>query len=229
MDEQTVAYPFEKYYPVLKKSGVFRDVPPRKYQHVLTCLHARTAHYDRGMRITECGEQNGKAGVMLDGVIEEFIYDENGDQVNICRLRQGQVFGSELAAAGMASSPVCLEASSDCTVLLLDFGALTSANTIGCPCRMQVSANLMQDMAHQMLFFYTKVRILAQKRVRDRLRIYLQTLVPDDKGCYHLPYNRTELAEFLCVDRSALSRELCRMRDEGLLLFSGSKIKLLSE
>ena len=80
-----------------------------------------------------------------------------------------------------------------------------------------------------LLFFNTKVRILAQKRLRDRLKIYLQTLTPDNKGCYHLLYSRTELADFLCVDRSALSRELCRMRDEKLLEFSGAKIKILDD
>lgn len=50
----------------------------------------------------------------------------------------------------------------------------------------------------------------------------------DEKGCYSLPYTRTELADFLCVDRSALSRELCRMRDERILDFSGAKIHLLN-
>ena len=87
---------------------------------------------------------------------------------------------------------------------------------------------LVTVMAQQLLFFNTKVRILAQKRLRDRLKIYLQTLTPDEKGCYSLPYTRTELADFLCVDRSALSRELCRMRDERILDFSGAKIHLLN-
>lgn len=95
----------------------------------------------------------------------------------------------------------------------------------------QVAAMLSMDISalapELLVFFNTKVRILAQKRLRDRLKIYLQTLTPDSKGCYHLLYSRTELADFLCVDRSALSRELCRMRDEKLLEFSGARIKIL--
>ena len=91
-------------------------------------------------------------------------------------------FGAELACTGWSTSPVCLRADSDCTVLRLDFSALMSQQTMTCPCRMQVTANLMQDMAQQLLFFNTKVRILAQKRLRDRLKIYLQTLTPDEKG-----------------------------------------------
>lgn len=218
---------FEQYYSILQKCGVFHGIQPLRYQDVLQCLNARVMCCSRGSHVAECGEKSDKTGVMLDGTMEEFFYDENGNQVNLCRLQQGQVFGAELAATGWTTSPVCLEACSDCTVLLLDFDVLLSHRTAGCPCRMQVSANLLQNMAQQLLFFNTKVRILAQKRLRDRLRIYLQTLTPDANGCYYLPYNRTELADFLCVDRSALSRELCRMRDEGLIDFSGSVIRCL--
>ena len=219
----------EQYYPILQKCGMFNGIQPRRYKEALDCLNARAVSYPRSAHIVELGEQSHNTGVVLDGTMEEFLYDENGNQVSICRFGQGDVFGAELACTGWTTSPVCLRASSDCTVMLLDFSALMSQQTMTCPCRMQVTANLMQHMARQLLFFNTKVRILAQKRLRDRLKIYLQTLTPDAKGCYTLPYNRTELADFLCVDRSALSRELCRMRDEGLLAFSGAKLKVLGE
>ena len=206
---------------------MFNGIQPRKYKEVLTCLNASVRQYPRNAHIVELGAQSRNTGVVLEGTMEEFLYDENGNQVSICRFGTGQVFGAELACTGWTTSPVCLRAGTDCTVMLLDFSALLSQQTLTCPCRMQVTANLMQDMAQQLLFFNTKVRILAQKRLRDRLKIYLQTLTPDKNGCYTLPYSRTELADFLCVDRSALSRELCRMRDEGILDFSGSKLRLL--
>ena len=223
-----VSLKMEEYYPILQKCGMFSGIQPRRYQEVLRCLNAHVSTYPRSACLLELGERSHNTGVVLDGTMEEFLYDENGNQVNICRLCSGQIFGAELACTGWETSPVCLQASTDCTVMLLDFSALLSPSTMTCPCRMQVTANMMRNMAQQLLFFNTKVRILAQKRLRDRLKIYLQTLTPDKKGCYDLPYNRTELADFLCVDRSALSRELCRMRDEGLLQFSGSKIQLLS-
>ena len=112
--------------------------------------------------------------------------------------------------------------------MLLDFSALMSQKTLSCPCRMQVTANLMQDMAQQLLFFNTKVRILAQKRLRDRLKIYLQTLTPDEKGCYSLPYTRTELADFLCVERAAMSAELSKLQKEGLLITKRNHFELLT-
>ena len=219
----------EEYYPILEQCGMFENISPRKYAEVLRCLNARAQNYPKGAHIAELGQQAKNTGVLLNGTLEEFLYDENGNQVNLHHIGPGEIFGAELACMGGAASPVCLRATSDCTVLLLNFGNLLSEQTMACPCRLQVTGNLMQSFAKQVLFFNTKVRILAQKRLRDRLKIYLQTLTPTAEGVYTLPYSRTELAEFLCVDRSALSRELCRMRDEGMLEFNGAKIKVLDE
>ena len=215
------------YYPTLEQCGMMRGIAPQRYGTVLYCLQARTLDYPRGVHVAEVGEATKCAGVLLRGSIEEFLYDENGNQITVAHIHEGQIFGAELACSGGMTSLVCLRTVSDCTVMLLNFGMLLSESSMGCPCRMQVTANLMQEFARQVLAFNTKVRILGQKRLRDRLKIYLQTLTPNADGVYALPYSRAALADFLCVDRSALSRELCRMRDEGILSFSGNKIRVL--
>ena len=215
------------YYPTLEQCGMMRGIAPQRYGTVLYCLQARTLDYPRGVHVAEVGEATKCAGVLLRGSIEEFLYDENGNQITVAHIHEGQIFGAELACSGGMTSPVCLRTVSDCTVMLLNFGMLLSESSMGCPCRMQVTANLMQEFARQVLAFNTKVRILGQKRLRDRLKIYLQTLTPNADGVYALPYSRAALADFLCVDRSALSRELCRLRDEGILSFSGNKIRSL--
>ena len=217
----------KEYYPILEQCGMMRGIAPQCYGTVLFCLQARTIDYQRGVHVAEVGEATRCAGVLLRGGIEEFLYDENGNQITVAHIHEGQIFGAELACSGGVTSPVCLRTASACTVMLLNFGVLLSESSLGCPCRMQVTANLMRDFARQVLAFNTKVRILGQKRLRDRLKIYLQTLTPNADGVYTLPYSRAALADFLCVDRSALSRELCRMRDEGILSFSGSKICML--
>jgi len=92
---------------------------------------------------------------------------------------------------------------------------------------MQVSANLMKKFARQVNFLSTRIRILSQKKLRNRLKIYLQTQDISPAGEIILAVNREKMAEILGVDRSALSRELCRMRDEGILTVSRNKITLL--
>ena len=207
---------------------MFHGIQPRRYRDVLDCLHASVHQYPRNTHLVELGEQSHNTGILLDGTVEEFLYDENGNQVSICRLASGQIFWGRTGLYRLEYQPVCLRADSDCTVLRLDFSALMSQQTMTVPAG---CSDRQSDAGHG-----TAASVLqykgahpCQKRLRDRLKIYLQTLTPDNKGCYHLLYSRTELADFLCVDRSALSRELCRMRDEKLLEFSGAKIKILDD
>lgn len=217
-----------EYIKLLQRSGIFQEIPERKYSCVLECLHGVQKSYPAGTLLTDVRGEEKRAGVVLDGTVEEFLCDENGTQNTIRRIGRGAVFGAE-TALDETDCTAALRAATDCSVMLLDFGKLLSQETLSCPYRMQVTSNLMREFAHEMLAFNTKIKILSQKRLRDRLRIFLQTLSPEKDGCYHLRCSRSELAEFLCVDRSALSRELCRMRDEGILEFSGSRIRILED
>ena len=112
---------------------MFNGIQPRKYREVLSCLNATVREYPRGAHIVELGEQSHNTGVLLDGTIEEFLYDENGNQISICRFCPGEVFGAELACTGWTTSPVCLRASSDCTVMLLVVSAVMSQEGLAWP------------------------------------------------------------------------------------------------
>ncbi len=165
--------------------------------------------------------------MLLDGSLEEFIYDENVNPVSISHLESGSIFGAELTCGNTLASQYYLNASVDSKVLLLDFQILLNTSTFSCPNRMQVTANLLQEFANQITFFNTKVRILSQKKLRNKIKVYLQTQEISEDGTIQIPFSRNKMAEFLYVDRSALSRELCRMRDSGILAFSGSKITII--
>lgn len=217
----------ETYNAHLKKSCLFRGIPEDKYHNVLSCLQANISEYKTGTSLVNAGDCDFRAGILLEGRLEEFIYDENANPAAIRHLQSGDVFGAELACGDSLASQFYLDATVDSKVLLLDFKTLLSESTLSCPYRMQITANLLQEMANQIAFFNTKVRILSQKKLRDKIKVYLQTQKISDEGVIHLPYNRTKLAEFLYVDRSALSRELCRMQAEGVLSFSGPYITLL--
>ncbi|MCD7954741.1 MAG: Crp/Fnr family transcriptional regulator [Lachnospiraceae bacterium] len=217
----------EKYRNILRDSGVFEDVAEDKYQNVLYCLHAKTVSFQQGEVLQTQGELTKRAGIVLAGQMEEYLYDEDGNQLTIERLGSGNIFGVEILCAAQLPSQIYLCASSDCEALLLDFGMLLSEKTLGCIYRMQVSANLMKKFARQVNFLSTRIRILSQKKLRNRLKIYLQTQDISPDGEIILAVNREKMAEILGVDRSALSRELCRMREEGILTVSRNKITLL--
>ena len=94
---------------------------------------------------------------------------------------------------------------------------------------MQVTANLLREMGQGDLVRIQKMRILAQNRLRNKLKLYLQSLTIGPEGDLCLNMGRSELAEYLCVDRSALSRELSRMQKEGILTVQGQHVHMLDK
>ena len=93
--------------------------------------------------------------------------------------------------------------------------------------QLNLTTNMLKILASQNVFSNLKLRIANQKSLRDRILIYLHSLAPDSEGYLHVPFTQTALAEFLGVNRSALSRELGRMQDENLIEVNDKKMKLL--
>ena len=189
------------YQDVLEHSSIFRQLPKDKYPNVLRCLNARVVDYPQDASIAALGDSSGCSGILLTGMLEEYLVDENGNQIIINHLRSGDVFGAESVCAGQVASHVYIHTVEKSKILMLDFAALLSEKTFSCSCRMQVTTNLMQEFARQVMFFNSKIRILSQKKLRDKLKIYLQTLEIAPDGTVCLPYTRRELSEYLYADR----------------------------
>ena len=110
-----------------------------------------------------------------------------------------------------------------------DFSALLSEKTLTCPYRLQITANLLQEFAKQVTFLTTRIHILSQKRLRDKLKLYLGSLNRSEDGYAHIPLSRSALSEFLYADRSAVSRELSRMKAEGMIELCRNNVRIIEE
>lgn len=214
-------------YPVMHKCRYFDGIPEEKYPNVLHCLRACRKSYQKDETVLGIGAQTQQAGVVLSGTLELVFYDENGNQINVNHISSGEVFGAELACSNRTKSPVHLRTVTGCEILFLDFNALLNPDAPPCPFRMRVAVNLLRDFAQQSLFLNQRLRIIGQKRLRDKIKVYLQTLELDENSCVELPFSRNEMADFLYADRSALSRELSRMQKEGILSFHGQHFCIL--
>lgn len=203
-------------------------VPENKYENVLACLGAKRRIFSSGESVVNVGS-NCLSGIILSGAAEVVFYDEIGNQINIDHLYSGQIFGLGVILAGRNNCPVQIRALSECEILFLDFSRLLDPCSCTCQYRMQITANLLQTFAEINLFLNLKLRISCQKHLRDKIKIYLQHQRFSEAGEIQLPFSRQQLADFLYADRSALSRELGRLRNEGILTFSGRKIILLDK
>lgn len=212
---------------VMCRCHLFDGIPEDKYKNVLNCLNAQLKTYAKDAVILHIGEQQGRPGVVVSGTLRLALYSEDGNLLTIDRLSAGQIFGETLACANKQESPVQIDALSDAEVLYLSFDPLLLEQGASCPHKMQVTANLLREMGQGDLVRIQKMRILAQNRLRNKL--YLQSLAIGPEGDLCLNMGRSELAEYLCVDRSALSRELSRMQKEGILTVQGQHVHMLDK
>lgn len=187
-------------------------------------LGARKRHFPKGSLLQRIGEPFSHCGIVLSGEVECSFHNEGFGQVGVNRFTAGETYGASLACAEVDTSPMQIAAFSDADVLQLDFSSLglSSNETI----ELRLALNMVRVLSKQNMHLNRKVRIFGQSSMRDRIAVFLSECETDDQGFAIVPYSQTGLARFLGVNRSALSREMRRMRDEGILVTDGSRMRL---
>lgn len=219
---------FKQYEEILRTSSLFRSIPESSYKDLLEFLNAKIKFFKKDEFVLHLEDSVLYSGIVLDGILESSFLSEHFNKININHITKGCLFGESLACLKAKNSPIQLRALTDCCILFLDFSKLFGDNSVNSKYHHQLTINLIQDLSSQNLFLNLKVRILSQKGLRDRLHIYFSSLKPDENGYFNIPFSKTAFAEFLGVNRSALSRELSKMQSENLIEVEGKSIKLIS-
>ncbi len=218
---------YHEFLPVISKTKLLNHIPVDRYDEVFQFLHATIRHYEKNEFIQRLGDPLLYSGIVLDGTIEGSFINENYSKINMNHFATGRSFGEALACVQTPHSPIQLKALTDCTVMFLDLKQILSEHECACAYQQTLSINLLNILASQNVFSNLKLRIANQKAIRDRVFIYLHSLAPDANGYIHIPFTQTAFAEFLGVNRSALSRELGRLQNEELLKIDENGFKLL--
>lgn len=211
---------------LLAEGPLFAGVDSRLIPAVVERLGGTIRSYVGGDLLVRLGDAQVRTGVVLSGEVRIGFYDEEGNVSTIAHLGTGGTFGESISLADVASV-VQVEAMGACRVLWIDLVRAIAADDGACSL---VTANTLRLIAHKNVRLNMKMQLLAQKHLRDRIKLYLLSrrdgTAPVASGT---SLTRSELAHYLNADRSALSRELGRLRDEGLIALEGSRIIVLDE
>ncbi|MDO4621015.1 MAG: Crp/Fnr family transcriptional regulator [Lachnospiraceae bacterium] len=218
---------YQEFLPILAEVRLFEGIPAEHYDHIFEYLGIYVLFYEKEEFIQRLGEPMLCSGVVLEGTVEGSFISENYNKINMNYFTPGNSFGEALACVSTSYSPIQLKALTDCTVMFINLKQILSDAPCNCRYQQRLSTNLIRILASQNVFSNLKLRIANQKALRDRIMMYLYSLAPDREGFVHIPFTQTALAEFLGVNRSALSRELGRMQNEGLLQVNGKSMKLM--
>lgn len=218
----------QEYLYSIRKCYLFDGIKDEQLTEAIKLLNGRIRKVEKDDFIVQLGGVLRNAGLLLKGKIESSFQNENYDQITMHTFGGGYLFGEAIVINSAKNSPVQVRAVEDSIVLFIDLSAIYQSE-IASTLRMILAENLIKSLARKNLILNQKVRILSQKSLRDRILIYLGTLPKDKNGFVKIPFTQTALAEYLGVNRSALSRELGRMQNEGLLIVDKEKMKRIKK
>ena len=197
---------------------LFRGVPAEELPALLARASARTCAFQKGELLLRRGDVTRRLGLVLEGSVHIIREDFWGNRSIVGLAGPGEVFAESYALAGEPLE-VSVLAAAPGAALFLEADGLTDA---------RLTANLLHLLARKNLMLTRKMRHMARRTTRDKLLSYLsaQALAAGSSE-FDIPMDRQQLADYLAVDRSAMSAALGKLRDEGVLTFRKNHFRLL--
>jgi len=215
-------------YKILMLSPLFHGINEEDMDVMLNCLGAAERKYRKNDVIILAGTKVTSVGLMTEGNAQITRDDAEGNRAILSELGRADLFAEAYAAVNADEVPITVVATTDCRVVWIPFGKLSAGCTCACGFHQTLVQNMMKVIAGKNILLNEKMRILSCKTTREKLMTYLSDYSEYiGKNRFQIPFSRNELADFLCADRSAMSRELGKLRDEGYLKFHKNEFELI--
>ena len=218
------------FLPQMMNSPLFRGISEDDLFGVMTCVGAHAKSYDKGVFIHLQDDQILSVGVVLSGSVQMIREDVWGNKALLLRMQPGELFGETFVCGGIHNKLVSFVAAERAVVLFVPFKRALTTCAQSCGFHRQLIENMVAAIAEKNLALMEKVDLISKKSLREKLCEYLTRRSEyADSMSFEIPLGRVQLAEYLHADRSALTRELNRMADEGLIEFSRNRFKILKQ
>lgn len=206
---------------------LFDGIKEDDRSEMLKCLNAKKKQYKKGSTVLGRGGRTSEMGMVLEGSVHMVKDDFWGNRSILGQASPGQMFGEVYACLPWQELEVDVIAAEDTEVLFLDVGRILTVCSSACSFHTRLIRNLLMILAEKNLMLTHKMEHMAQKSTRDKVLSYLSMEAEKQGGPeFAIPFNRQQLADYLSVDRSAMSRELSRMKAEGLLDYHRNRFRL---
>lgn len=208
---------------------LFQGVEESRLPELYQTLGAVRRHYARQEMILLAGDPAGAVGVVLSGGVQVLMEDFWGNRSILTRIGPGEIFGEVFCCAQTDRLPVSVEAAQPSEVLLIDYRRVLDSDGAGGPFHPLLIRNMMRILAQKNLMLTGKMEHLTKRTIREKVLSYLSDqAVRQGSSLVEISFDRQGLADYLSVDRSALSRELSLMRSQGLLRYRRNQFRLLT-
>ena len=217
----------KEFVPVLKRTKLFSGVGDDDISTMLSCLEARLLTYKKGEYVLRQGEHLSDILVLAEGRLHIQRDDYWGNRSILGHIGVGEIFGEAYVAPESGTLLNDVIAVEDSAVFFFDVKRVISTCSSACRFHTMVVQNLFFAISEKNRGLVQKLDYMSRRTTREKLLSYLsEEAKKQNSASITLPFNRQQLADYLSVDRSAMSNELCKMRDEGLLEFQKNRFRL---
>lgn len=215
---------------ILLSTPLFRGIAPTDADALLTCLAPTLRTVPREGTVLAAGDAPRYVGVLLSGEVHIVHDDYWGNRSILSAVLPGDVFGEAFALGAAAVLPVSALARRDSCVLLMDSRRMLTACPSPCAAHTALLRNLIAVLAGKNIALTDKIRHISKRTTRARVMSYLsEAAAAAGKSTFLIPFDRQEMADYLAVERSALSATLSEMQANGLISFRKNRFTLHAE
>ena len=206
-------------WTALRRCPLFASLTEEGLTEALEKLNGIDQDYEKNQFIFRMGEAANTLGVVLKGSVHVIKEDYWGNRYILTKLEEGELFGETFLWAQTQALPVSVRAAEDCRVLLIGHENFMENQNFG-DLQKILLGNMLKVLANKNLFLTQKMEHLTKRSIREKALSYLSAEAARQKtDRFQIPFNRQEMADYLSVDRSALSKELSEIQKEGLIWF----------
>lgn len=212
---------------VVKKCMLFENMAEEELGMLLGCLRPRVRKFARNDIANSEGDPFNGIGIVLSGQAAVVKENSSGSRTILTMLKPGELFGEMAAFSGDGRWPATIVAQSACSIIYVPAGKILGQCEKACRGHRTLIMNMLGILSRRAMTLSRKLEYLSIKSMRGRIaRFLVEQYRKSGQTMFMLPMNRNELADFLNVSRPSLSRELCRMRDDGLLDFHRASLQI---
>ena len=210
----------EKFFSLLTDCPLFKGLTPDQLASALSELKAETKSYKKGQLIFMAWEPATTVGIMLEGNALVIKLDYEGNRNILTTLQAPELFGEVFACLSMSTLPVSVEATTNCSVLFINSHRLFRPQDNFTPLRQQIINNMLIILAKKNYQLSKKITVISQHSTQEKLLTFLydQAAIHGSKT-FTLTWDRQALADYLCVERSAMSAELSKLQSRGKIKY----------
>ena len=215
----------ERDLAVLRTNPLFKGLEQDRFDRQLLVMKAEKARGEKGEMLQAIGEPIRRFGIVLSGAVQVCVDDIEGNRMIMAEVAPGNSFGESLCFLRTKESPVYIFASEDSDLLWLSTEDLFAGSDAF---YREIQHRFTATLAGKALTMNSRIQVLSRLNLRGKLTAYFTELAAaQGSDVIRLPMNREDTAAYIGANRSALSRELARMKDEGLIDYRKNEIRIL--